>query len=477
MQNAHTAAHEADVKKLQADLEACSQENTQRVTLAKTSSQSNTTRSAEYKKNTKKLSVDGLNRVLLVDAERMVAVAEPRVSMKELAQQTFKQGLIPLVVPEFKGITVGGAIMGCGGESTSHNHGLFHDICTYFEVLTGDGRVIKASSEENVDLFDSIAGSYGSLGVLLSAEIRLQRALSWVTLRVHHCRSGHEAIERMRQLMSNDIPPEYLEGIIFSDAHAVIIEGEQTAHPCETVFSDGPFSDWYYAFTQKQKVEFSMPLLDYLFRYDRGAFWMGAYVLCLPILKKLFLEGIWKVQTPKPFTLKERLRFSKIEAPNSVVRPFTYPFTSSQTLFKMLHACPDWVNDRFMIQDFTLPVATVSAFLDELCQICPIYPLWLCPLKAQKSSQLFAPHNLDGTDSINIGVYGIPNNAAPLLESLKMVEQVLTKLQGRKWLYANSCYTLDEFWAIYNKSKYQDLRDRYKADKTLLSIENKVLSL
>ncbi len=463
--------HEEAVKRLQDEVRAGG-----KVSLAKQSLQSNTTRSSGYKNETKKLSIDGLNRILSIDPERLVALCEPRVSMYELASKTARKGLIPLVVPEFKGITVGGAINGCGGESTSHKYGLFHDICTRFEVLLGDGSVINASQNAHEDLFHGLPGSYGSLGLLLSAEVKLQKAPKWVHIKAHKTYSAKDTVQIIDDLMHKECPPEYLEGVIFSKDDGVVLEGNPVDAPVGTLFQEGPSAPWYYQFAKRDVFSFSMPLIDYLFRYDRGAFWMGAYVFRLPILKKLFLEGIWKIQQPKPFTDDERFRFANVLAPNGLARLLTHPFSSSQFLFSFLHSCEEWVQDRFVVQDFTLPTSTVKEFFESVDRICPIYPLWLCPVKAQKTASIFAPHSLNGANSINIGVYGIPKTTKPLPEALKELERELHLHQGKKWLYTNSCYSHEEFWNIYSESEYNKLRTKYNAVDKWLSIEKKVLS-
>jgi hypothetical protein len=203
---------------------------------------------------------------------------------------------------------------------------------------------------------------------------------------------------------------------------------------------------------------------------------MGGYVLHLPILKRLFCEGIWKMQTPQPFSANDKKAFSKVHEPNAIVRACTFPFTSSQVLFSLLHSCEDWVKERFIVQDYTVPEEHVSSFLEELCDIAPIYPLWLCPVKKQFTSQLFAPHSLNGQNSINIGVYGVPNTAKSLEMCVLEQELALKKCQGRKWLYTHSCYTPDEFWTIYSEPEYRELRQKYHAEGIFISIEDKVLT-
>ncbi len=462
--------HDRDI----AHLQRLVREQKEPICLAKSALHSNTTRSSSYKKSGFKLPVDSLNRILSIDTQNKSCIAEPRVSMKELAAATIKKGLVPKVVPEFKGITVGGAVMGCGGESSSHRVGLFHNTARSFDILLGSGEVVRATSSEHRDLFYGVVGSYGSLGCLVRCEIELEEAKPFVAVQMHKYSSGKEAIKKIDALMHQDVPPEFLEGVIFSKDLAVVLEGNKSDTQKGYLLKEGITAPWYYQFIKEKEVAFSMPLEEYLFRYDRGAFWMGSYVFSLPILKKLFCEGIFKLQTPKPFTERERLAFAKLKDPGAILRALSFPVAASQPLYSLLHKCEDWVEDRFIVQDFTLPRATCPAFLDAVEEVCPIYPLWLCPVRAEDGPSLFAPHNL-GTSSINIGVYGIPRTIHPLKECLKNLETRLHELSGRKWLYTNSQYTPEEFWSIYSKDEYQALRKKYHAENVWLSIESKVL--
>src|ERR1700753_3510488 len=52
--------------------------------------------------------VSGMTNVLSVDHTKHVAVVEPNVPMDALIAATLPYGLLPPVVPEFPGITVGG---------------------------------------------------------------------------------------------------------------------------------------------------------------------------------------------------------------------------------------------------------------------------------------------------------------------------------------------------------------------------------
>ena len=91
---------------------------------------------------------------------------------------------MPLVVPQLKTITLGGAVTGLGIESTSLRNGLPHESVTEMEILTGDGRVLRATADnEHADLFHGFPNSYGTLGYALSLTIELEPVQPFVHLR------------------------------------------------------------------------------------------------------------------------------------------------------------------------------------------------------------------------------------------------------------------------------------------------------
>ena len=138
----------------------------------KTSAYSNTVRGSDYKANRPLLNIGKLKRVLNINKQALTAWVEPRVTMEELLNATLQQELLPPVLPEFKTITVGGAICGAAIESTSHRYGQFNDNCLAYEILLGNGDIVMATPEQNADLFYGISGSYGTLGTILRVKLK-----------------------------------------------------------------------------------------------------------------------------------------------------------------------------------------------------------------------------------------------------------------------------------------------------------------
>src|SRR5665647_65447 len=95
----------------------------------------------DKKHSDEKLDISGLDEIIQVDTERRICIAEPGVTFTKVVDATIKHGLVPVVVPELKTITIGGAVAGCSIESMSFVHGGFHDTCLEYEVITATGEV------------------------------------------------------------------------------------------------------------------------------------------------------------------------------------------------------------------------------------------------------------------------------------------------------------------------------------------------
>lgn len=418
----------------------------------KVSGASNTTRSKSYNKNGIRLDLRSLNRILHVDPEKQIVIAEPRVTMKELVSETLKYGFFPPVVPEFKGITVGGAIMGCAAESGSHKWGIFSDICMRYHLLCGNGDLIYASPSENADVYHAIPGSYGCFGILVAAEIRL----------IPSFKSVHIKCSR------SEIPfapsqSDFVDGILFHKNHTILIEANLTDEKATT-------DCWYFENAKKEGEEI-LPLENYLFRYDQGAFWMGAYLLNLSFLFRFVKNGLLKFPSSPCLTQSEIQKMSKRPSPH----PFWLKLMPSQNLWKLHHMAEKWVHDRLMIQDCCMPLSGAKPFSEILMQDPGIFPLWLCPIKNPTAPQLFASHNLS-EPVFNFGLYGLPSYSAPMELITRKLEKLTVNFKGRKVLYSRSYYTHEEFWEIYPRDQYEKVRHKTHAESIFPEITEKVLS-
>ncbi len=443
---------------------------------------SNITRSSSYKAETSQLNINHLNRILQIDPIGRRIIVEPRVTMEQLAHAALEKGMMVPVIPEFKGITVGGAIMGGGMESSSHRYGLFSDNCLAYEILLGDGSIVRASPDEHADLFYGIVGSYGSLGVLLAIELRLIPAKPWIQLKYRKFSSIAETVKYFERIQGALSGPDFVEGLVFSPAHIKVIEGYFLEEP-ETVSHslslEYPWSTWFYPHAKEasDQDEEKIPLIEYLFRHDRGAFWIGAYGTHWAAIPRYLLESRFKLPTlAKLLPTFKPENFKGLQDPGPFFRLIWGWAMTSHRLYSWLHSkSEDWVANQFIIQDFCIPSENLATFVEKIFQEIGIFPLWLCPTPKTKNPQILSPHFLPTTNFVvNVGVYGISPSSKSPAELVHQLEGWTKQARGRKVLYSYSYYTPEEFWSIYSKTDYDHLRKLYHADRWM-RLDQKVL--
>ena len=130
------------------------------------------------------LDVSGLDGVISVDPVARTADVQGMCTYEDLVDVTLEHGLIPLVVPQLRTITLGGAVTGLGIESTSFRSGLPHESVLEMDIFTGGGELVTATADnEHAELFATFPNSYGSLGYATRLRIELEPVRSHVALR------------------------------------------------------------------------------------------------------------------------------------------------------------------------------------------------------------------------------------------------------------------------------------------------------
>lgn len=446
---------------------------------------SNSTRPAHGATKQNTVDISALSNVLLVDPKRRIALVEPNVPMDRLVEATLAHDLVPPVVMEFPGITVGGGFSGTSGESSSFRHGFFDETVNWVEMVLGNGEVVRASRKEREDLFHGAAGAAGTLGMVTLVELRLVEARKLVRTTYRRVGKVADAIEKIEAL-TGDEEVDYIDGIVFSQGHSVVITGQLVdtkPERCELRTFSNPGDPWFYMHVQDKTgglgltdsavVEY-IPLGEYLFRYDRAGFWVGR-------------QG---------YTYFKLIPFTKF------FRWLLDDYSHTRTLYHALHA--GGIASQFVVQDLALPYDTAEPFINWVDQELGIWPLWLCPLRGKCQLPTFHPVTSSGSEAsssfkdkdaaqetanpngwkteiqrsqpmLNIGVWGWgPRDYGKFVTKNRALEKKLAELRGRKWLYAHTYYTEEEFWAEYDhRSQYEKLRAKYFAT-TLPTVYDKV---
>lgn len=109
---------------------------------------------------------------IVIDRERQTAWVEAGAEWGDILKLSYPMGLAPLMGSS-TGISAVGYTLGGGIGWLARKYGLSADNVNYFRMVTADGRKIRASKDENSDLYFALCGGGGSYGIVSSMEINL----------------------------------------------------------------------------------------------------------------------------------------------------------------------------------------------------------------------------------------------------------------------------------------------------------------
>jgi FAD/FMN-containing dehydrogenase len=410
------------------------------------------------KTNVKGLDTSGLANVIHVDHEARTADVAGMCTYEDLVAATLPFGLAPLVVPQLKTITLGGAVTGLGIESTSFRNGMPHESVLEMDILTGAGEVITVSPEENPDLYLAFPNSYGTLGYAVRLLIELEPVKPFVALthlRFHTLAELVEAMDRIIDTGQLDgAPVDYLDGVVFSADESYLCVGVQTA-------TSGPVSDYtgqqiYYRSIQHDNAAKTdrLTIHDYLWRWDADWFWCSeAFGAQHPLIRRF-----WPRRYRRSSSYATLMRLER-------------RFDIGDRL-ERLHGRPP--RER-VIQDIEVPIGRTAEFLDWFLENVPIEPIWLCPIRLRGDGGWPLYPLRPRETYINVGFWSTVPVGTTDGATNRMIERKVSELDGHKSLYSDAFYTREEFDALYGGERYRQAKKRYDPDSRFLDLYAKAV--
>jgi hypothetical protein len=129
------------------------------------------------------IDVSGMKN-LVVDAETCTARADAGLTVGEFDRATEPFGLAT-VMGECPSVGIAGYTLGGGLGRLMGQHGAGCDNLRSVELVNADGKMVRASAEENGDLFWAIRGGGANFGIVTSLEYQLHRVreglAGWLT--------------------------------------------------------------------------------------------------------------------------------------------------------------------------------------------------------------------------------------------------------------------------------------------------------
>ncbi|XWS69519.1 hypothetical protein CRYUN_Cryun04dG0185600 [Craigia yunnanensis] len=437
-------------------------------------------RNVDYKRARHfEVDLSAFRNILEIDKERMIARVEPLVNMGQITRVTVPMNLSLAVVAELDDLTVGGLINGYGIEGSSHIYGLFSDTVVAYEIVLADGRVVRATKDnEYSDLFYAIPWSQGTLGFLVAAEIKLIPIKEYMRLtytpvvgNLKELAQGYMDSFTPRDC-DQDNPekvPDFVEGMVYSSTEGVFMTGRYASK--EEAKKKGNkinrvgwwFKPWFYqhAQTALKKGEFVeyIPTREYYHRHTRCLYWEGK--LILPFGDQWwfrFLLG-W-LMPPKVSLLKA---------------------TQGEAIRNFYH-------ELHVIQDMLVPLYKVGDALEWVDREMEIYPIWLCPHRLFKLPVKTMVYPEPGFEHIrrqgdtpyaqmftDVGVYYTPGpvfrgEVFDGAEAVRKMEKWLIENHSFQPQYAVSEMNEKDFWRMFDAGLYEHVRRKYGAVGTFMSV-------
>ena len=339
------------------------------------------------------------------------------IEIGKLMNYLYPLGYTLPVVPEFKSLTVGGLIVGGGGiSSSSFKYGYFHYHCIEYTVVLGNGDIIKVSKEKHAELFAALPLSYGTLGTIVDVKISILKIKPNVLLEI-------ECVSSEKEIVNTGKEYDFIEGIMYSKDRIVMIKGifvDKLVYPVidNTMWYDEYYYQYINTYSKEGKTQCSMNGLEYFFRHDRGAFWIG----------KSLIGDHGVARTINPFINHAS---DKHNLSHSILRRiFDY--------------------NKIIMDDVMIPSSLVSNVVSVVDSTYNIYPLWLCPCRMQQEETLF----------INIGIYGSVGSLKDTMEYNGFMKSI------------RGCIVMEK--NDENTKRYKILRNTYHAEGAFPNIDEKV---
>lgn len=128
------------------------------------------------------LDMRGMDRMIAFDPEQGLLTAESGVTLARIIDTFLPRGWFPLVTPGTKFVSLGGALAADVHGKNHHLDGSFRACVQWLDLMDGAGQVHRCSLDDNTELFQRTLGGMGLTGIILRAQIRLQRVESgWIS--------------------------------------------------------------------------------------------------------------------------------------------------------------------------------------------------------------------------------------------------------------------------------------------------------
>lgn len=400
--------------------------------------------------NVREVDLRKFNKPLYLDTKHQTLEVQGLTTYEDIVDYTLPHGLLPTITPELKNITVGGVTVGIGIESNCYLYGFVHDGLLEADVLLPNGEIVTCNPHNKYkDLFYGLANSYGTLGYILRAKIKLHKVKPYVQLHTEQFNNTAKLIKAIKKA-TEDKTIEYVESLVYSSTEQYLTTSKPTnsTSNLKTIYGSSVF------YKDVSRVgTFTLPTKEYIFRYDPDWFWNLPESSAFNQFRKL-----------APKSLRNSSFYTKYNAWRAKLKGNNVNDLDDPTLEKF-------------IQDWEVPWEHAQELVDfGLKHVDMEWRPWLITVintPGLATNYPMQPNKL----YLNLGAYSFAKKqpGKPAYYNTKLMDDFCFSHGGIKMLYSSTFLTEKEFNKIYGGSSYSRLKRKYDPKKLFPTVFEKTV--
>lgn len=357
-----------------------------------------------------------------IDEAGETATVDSGVIWRQLVRAAMEKGMVPRVLTNNLGVSIGGTLSMAGLGVASFRYGTQADNVDELQVVTGAGEVVVCSREQNRELFDMVRCSLGQFGIITRAKVRLR-----------HCKP----LVRKYYLLYDDL------GALMEDSRKVMDPSNGTFSSLESWCTP--------CFQGIKKIGEGMELREGVQTF---AYWMFPLHLTVEYDAGQEPDDQAVLQGLTPYRHLETSEFTQLEFCERMDPVFTLWRRSGY--WDMAHP---WM-------ETTLPWDTAREYIESVLAITPPQALGpgghvlLWPARTASSDVPLFMHP-EGEYVMGWGILpGVPHEFLDLaLNQLDMASELSIHYGGKRYLSGYVTFDTAEKWAGHYGGQWERVRE------------------
>ena len=382
-----------------------------------------------------------LNLIKSFDVDNGVIVVEPGLRIGDLLEKIMPHNWMITGISGSVNDVIGGMLATNVHGKDSWKYGNFNENIVSFKIMFADGSIKNIEKHSDPDLYNSVIGGLGFLGIILEITLQLKKIPSYmVEHNVQRIPNLENLVDFFYSLEKNGI--EYAHALINPFSHGKNL-GQSIADSSHFVEKENCSHRKFKEFlSKKSKIYLMKP----------KTFWSLSNIFWCNSTNHINCNLRY---TKSKFNSKKIIPFPKYQYPHSAKPNFNFLFTP---------------NGFFEIQSIFNKHNVVDAF-SELLSLSKKYKFqpFVCGIKRHKSNSTYLSFANEGL-SITMNLSLNSQTKEIRTEYCKKLTDIILKYDGKTYLAKHPYFSKNDFQKMYpNYKKMLELKNKYDPNNLFCS--------